>query len=145
MLIKKINEPCNQDRRRILALRANAALAGGEVVLDGHTEATIEHIFPLSDNAHWLAKFPRKETRNDLKDLLGNFTIVSATQNRDADQKTYAQKLEIFFDPKYRLRAMTAMLKDHKQLSDWNEAALMYRHELLVETLCQDLKLTLAF
>jgi hypothetical protein len=142
LLIKKINEPCNQDRRRILALRANAAIPNGEVVLDGHTEATIEHIFPLSDSAHWLTKFPRKETRNDLKDLLGNFTIVTGTQNREADQKTYAQKLAIYFDPKYKIRAMTAMLREHKQFADWNEVALMYRHELLVDVLCRDLKLT---
>ena len=79
MLIRKINEPCNQDRRRILALRANAAL--GEVILDGHIEATVEHILPLADDPYWIGKFPRK-TRNDLKDLLGNFTIVTAEQNR---------------------------------------------------------------
>lgn len=145
MLIKKINDPCNNDRRRILALRANAAMPGGEVILDGPNEATVEHIFPLSDNAYWMAKFPRKETRNDLKDLLGNFTIVSATQNRKADKKTYPQKLEIFFDPAYKLRTMTAMLKEHRQLSDWNEAALMYRHELLVDVLCRDLQLTHSF
>src|SRR5262249_31374751 len=98
MLIKKISDPCNQDRRRILALRANAALPGGEVILDSITEATVEHILPLSDTPEWIAKFSRKDARNDMRDLLGNFAIVTAKQNHEADKQNYADKLKIYFD-----------------------------------------------
>jgi Protein of unknown function DUF262/Protein of unknown function (DUF1524) len=135
-LIGKLNEACNEHTRRILALRANAMLPGGEVILENHTEVTVEHIKPRADNDYWRKKFPDKDDREDITDLLGNYTLVHPLQNHDADDKPYEFKRKIYFETKYPIYALT---RDLENVRDWNLTAAKRRHEKLVNLLCKDL------
>lgn len=141
LLIKKVNEtmPNNEHRRRILALRCNAALPGGEVLVDSGANATIEHIKPLADTAYWLEKFPDTKKRNECTHLLGNFTIVSLTQNNAAANLSFEEKRKIYFKGRRPVTAMTRSLED---LTDWNLPELEGRHEMLVQKLCEDLRVS---
>ncbi len=141
LLIKKINEtmPNNEHRRRILALRCNAALPGGEVLVEAGPDATIEHIKPLADTAYWLKKFPDAKERNEFTHLLGNFAIVSLTQNNAAANLSFEEKLKIYFKGR---RPVTAMTRTLQTLTDWSPLELMKRHEMLVQVLCEDLKVS---
>lgn len=139
-LIKKINEPIpvNEHWRRILVLRCNAALPDGEVLVDCGPDATIEHIKPLSDSAYWQKKFPDPKRRSEFTHILGNFAIVSLTQNNAAANLSFEEKMGIYFEPRRPVRAITKTLKG---LTDWNELAVMRRHDDLIYALCQDLKI----
>ncbi len=135
-LIDKLNEACNEHRRRILALRVNAILPGGEVILDNHNEVTVEHIKPRADTDYWRKKFPNKEMRDSLTDLLGNYTLLHPLQNRDADDKPYEFKRKMYFETKYPVHALT---RDLETITDWTETQARKRHERLVNLLCKDL------
>jgi hypothetical protein len=139
-LIKKINEPIpvNEHWRRILVLRCNAALEEGEVLVDAGQDATIEHIKPLSDSTYWQKKFPDVKRRSEFTHILGNFAIVSLTQNNAAANLSFEEKKAIYFEPRRPVRAITRMLKS---IPDWNELAVMRRHDELSYRLCQDLKI----
>jgi hypothetical protein len=137
-LIDKLNEACNEHRRRILALRVNAILPGGQVLLDNHTEVTVEHIKPRADNDYWRKKFPDKKNRDMITDLLGNYTLVHPLQNRDADDKSYDFKRKIYFETKYPIHALT---RDLEKITDWNQTQAQKRHEKLVNLLCKDLRI----
>lgn len=137
-LIDKLNTACNQDRRRILVLRANAAQKDGEVILEGVNEVTVEHIKPRADTDYWRRKFPRKESREKLTDLLGNYTLVHPLQNLEADDKDFEFKRKVYFERNYPVYALSRTLED---VSEWNEPKLMLRHERLVNKLCRDLRI----
>jgi hypothetical protein len=139
-LMKKLHEPVpvNEHRRRILALRCNAAMPGGEALVDAGPDATIEHIKPLSDSAYWQKKFPDPKRRREFTHILGNFTIVTLSQNNTAADLPFEEKTGIYFDKRFPVRALTSTLEG---VAEWNEPALMRRHDDLVYKLCQDLKL----
>ncbi|MGE3303212.1 MAG: DUF262 domain-containing protein [Hyphomonadaceae bacterium] len=136
-LIDKINEPIptNEHRRRILALRMNAALPGGEVLLCGVKEATVEHVKPIADTTYWLSKFP--PGREDLTHLLGNFVILTEKQNRDAADRDYDWKRRIYYET--RRAPMRALTRHLEKYGEWNELQLRIRHEELIDTLWEDL------
>jgi hypothetical protein len=139
-LVARLNRPwaSNTERRRCLALRANAVL--GEVLLCDFKYATAEHVLPLSDTEFWRKHFPKADARELGKDLLGNMAILTASQNIEAGDHDYPTKRKVFFSKKYPLRALTRTLED---VEVWNERELRRRHEKLVLDLCQDLKLPL--
>lgn len=139
-LIKKINEPIpvNDHWRRILALRCNAALPGGEALVDAGQDATVEHIKPQADNTYWAKKFPDTRRRSEFTHLLGNFTILTVPQNNAAANLSFEEKMGIYFQPGMPVRALTRTLEGVKE---WNELAVMRRHDDLIYTLCQDLQI----
>ncbi|MES1202499.1 MAG: DUF262 domain-containing HNH endonuclease family protein [Pseudomonadota bacterium] len=140
-LMKKLHEPApvNEHRRRILALRCNAALENGEALVDAGQDATIEHIKPLSDSAYWQNKFPNLKRRREFTHILGNFTIVTLTQNNAAANLSFEEKKGVYFDRRFPMRAITRTLEEVKE---WNELAVMRRHDSLIYDLCKDLKIT---
>ncbi len=142
-LIQLINNDVkSSELRRTLALRANAAMPQGEVFSGSFKEATVEHVLPLADTEYWIKRFPNAARREEFKNLLGNFALLTQKQNDDAANRTFPEKRELYFGakgqrPRAPVRALTEDLRAH---TEWNEQALMIRHDRLVAHLCNDLE-----
>jgi hypothetical protein len=74
-----------------------------------------------------------------LTHILGNFTIVKASQNDQAANLTYEEKRKVYFHTRRApIRALTRHLEPYK---DWSELELKDRHHDLVTTLCEEMDL----
>jgi hypothetical protein len=139
-LIGKLNDPINTDdnRGRLIALRLNAAMPGGEMLSLGDN-ATLEHILPKSGTEFWRKKFPNEKLRKEYTYLIGNFALLTQKQNDEASNSTWEEKRRIYF--KTRGAPIHALTSDVEQYADWDENALRKRHVRLVGVLCNDLEL----
>lgn len=134
-IIARINDPFRKDhnRRRVLALRLNAAL--GEA-LDLRDDATVEHVLPANPSGDWLRLFPDAEQRELLANLIGNWALITGAQNHLADDKLFPAKKEIYFGtPRAPMRQLTLDIKD---VQEWTPAVIRGRQEELVKRLCID-------
>jgi hypothetical protein len=139
-LIARLNEPfkANANQRRIVARRVNAALPGGEI-LAMHSDATVEHVLPMRAGPEWFAAFPDEAQREELAHLIGNWTLVTKEQNKQAAAKSFAEKLKVYFHTEGApLRAMT---RDIEKVRRWDPGTIRQRHEMMVPLLARDLGL----
>ncbi len=137
-LIHRLNTPFQSQskakERRIVAWRVEAAL-GQAFEMSG--QFTLEHILPVRPSGLWLASFPQESLRETLTHLIGNWAIVSEWENQVAADKSFKEKLGIFFraSKKEPVRPLTQDLPEHQE---WTPTAIKLRHERLVARLCQD-------
>ncbi len=97
--------------------------AGGGPVIDWNTDpGTIEHILPENPSAEWDASVaPDRQAQYAYR--LGNLTLLEKRVNRDAGNRTFEQKLELYEQSQYR---MTKALREHAP-SDWTVSAIEAR------------------
>jgi hypothetical protein len=142
-VIIRLNEPFirDQNRRRIILMRVNAALPGGET-LALTDDATVEHVLPINPSGQWFELFPDDVARDLLTHIIGNMTIVSNAQNQIAGDKLYPEKLRAYQREELGpMRALTRTLPQD-QAAVWNPGALRRRHERLMTAIAADWSLT---
>lgn len=140
-MIARLNEPFRRDpnRRRIVALRFNAALPGGEA-LSITDDVTVEHILPANPDAAWTRGFPDELSRETLAHIAGNFALLTRAQNVICADRSFPEKRKVYFESKSApIRALTRTLKE---TPDWTAAELRRRHEMLMVAICADWRLT---
>jgi hypothetical protein len=139
-LLGRINKQPSREtgQRRVVVLWVNAALPDGEV-LALEDDATVEHVLPANPSPDWVKRFPVKEVRRELCNLLGNFVLLSALKNDRAGNKSFDEKKREYFaadgDPIY------ALTRDIARVEDWTADVIRARHERLVQALAEDLGL----
>jgi hypothetical protein len=86
-------------QRRAIALRLNAALAGGRTI-PPESDATVEHVLPrtIPEDSHWLITWPDAAKRREQCDTIGNFVLLTTKVNQKADRLDYRAKKEIYFN-----------------------------------------------
>lgn len=86
-------------QRRSIALRLNAALAGGRTI-PPESDATVEHVLPrtIPEDSHWLNTWPDATKRREQCDTIGNFVLLTTKVNQKADRLDYRAKKEIYFN-----------------------------------------------
>ena len=86
-------------QRRAIALRLNAALAGGRAI-PPESDATVEHVLPrtIPEDSHWLITWPDAARRREQCDTIGNFVLLTNKVNQKADRLDYRAKKEIYFN-----------------------------------------------
>ena len=86
-------------QRRAIALRLNAALAGGRTI-PPESDATVEHVRPrtIPEDSHWLITWPDAAKRREQCDTIGNFVLLTTKVNQKADRLDYRAKKEIYFN-----------------------------------------------
>lgn len=134
--IYNLNRSRKRDRqRRLLMMRLEAAMPGGHL-LTMTDDVTVEHILPKNGGPWWNERFPDPVLREELANLLGNLLLITYEQNKEADNKPYAKKREVYFErPNAPVHAVT---EDIHTIGDWTFQAIEMRHERLVRILCED-------
>ncbi len=86
-------------QRRAIALRLNAALAGGRTI-PPESDATVEHVLPRNppEDSYWLITWPDAARRREQCDTIGNFVLLTNRENQKADRLDYRVKKEIYFN-----------------------------------------------
>ena len=99
-------------------------------------DVTVEHVLPKGGSPWWNQLFPDSALRLELAHLLGNLVLITYEQNKDADNKPYPKKREVYFNsPNAPIHAVT---KDLGSIEEWTLQAIEDRHERLVRILCED-------
>jgi hypothetical protein len=131
-----LNRSRRRDRlRRLLMMRLEAAMPNGHL-LCMTDDVTVEHVLPKGNSAWWNGFFPDQGLRMELANLLGNLVLITYDQNKEADNKPYPKKRQIYFDtPNAPIHAVT---KDVASIGEWTHQAIEDRHERLVRILCED-------
>ncbi|MFN3313565.1 MAG: DUF262 domain-containing protein [Hyphomonas sp.] len=86
-------------QRRAIALRLNAAIAGGRTI-PPESDATVEHVLPRNppEDSHWMITWPDSAKRREQCDTVGNFVLLTNKVNQLADRLDYRAKKEIYFN-----------------------------------------------
>lgn len=135
-LLARLSNSSRRDYlRRYLVLRINGAL--GEP-LPGDADAYVEHILPKSWSDDWKRRFPR-DAYQEFANMIGNYTLLTDTQNKEAENKKFSDKRKIYFDERYPVRALT---RDLEKVSDWTVEALDERHERLIRIMSNEWELS---
>jgi hypothetical protein len=99
-------------------------------------DVTVEHVLPKGGSSWWNERFPDPALRQELANLLGNLVLVTYEQNKDADNKPYPKKRQVFFDGSNAPIHMVT--RDLAPIEEWTQQAIEDRHERLVRILCED-------
>jgi hypothetical protein len=142
-LIARIGRPFNGERsvRRLMLTRVEAAMPGGHV-LTTREDTTVEHIMPRSGGAWWNEHFLDKVRREKEANLLGNLTLITERQNKDADNKPFPDKKAVYFNqakkpgqPDAPIHAVTRALA---QVDHWDHDVIGARTDEMVRILTDD-------
>jgi uncharacterized protein with ParB-like and HNH nuclease domain len=74
-------------------------------------QLSVEHILPESPTEEWALKFQGIDIENYIY-RIGNFTLLEASKNREADRKSYEEKKAIYQTSNYRLAVQTIQTED---------------------------------
>jgi hypothetical protein len=99
-------------------------------------DVTVEHVLPRGRSPWWSQLFPDEKLRIELANLLGNLVLITYEQNKEADNKPYPKKRQIYFDTANA--AIHSVTKDLASIEEWTLQAIEDRHERLVRILCED-------
>lgn len=100
-------------QRRAIALRMNGEIESGKALGPGDG-ATVEHVLPknLPAESPWKNAWPNSSVHRDLVDTIGNFALLSSALNQKADNLSFDEKRDLYFeqgDPEF---ALTRDIKD---------------------------------
>jgi hypothetical protein len=121
-------------QRRAIALRLNAALAGGRTI-PPESDATVEHVLPrtIPEDSHWLFTWPDAARRREQCDTIGNFVLLTTKVNQKADRLDYRAKKEIYFNGGGGEEF--ALTRDLKEQDAWTPEIVRRRTEMLANIL----------
>ena len=123
--------PARSRFARPLLLRLNAEMLDDQIPTYFPTKVTLEHILPQkpAPRSAWHKTFPEKTRRQELSQLLGNFTILTNTANPRASNFDFHRKRKTIFGAKgSNVFPLTAELVNY---DDWNEENILKRHKQL--------------
>ncbi len=126
----------NFKQRRALLMRFSASVPGGEAI-EPSADATVEHILPRTPpkGSDWYDEWSKARDRDELTECIGNFTLLTHAENQEADRKSFADKLAIYFRTGSASFALTNDLKDR---SRWTPDDVRVRRDQLIEHLVKD-------
>jgi len=110
------------EKRKLILIRINACLPGGEA-LTRSMDLTVEHILPVKGGPDWDGKFT-PERRAVYAHLIGNWTLVSHSQNQRCGNRGFAHKHKIYMEQGSPNFAVTRMLD---RVQDWNDREIESR------------------
>lgn len=127
------------NQRRSMALRMNAALAGGSS-LAPDADATVEHVLPrnIGEDSYWLTTWPDPHKRREQCDTLGNFVLLPRDVNQQADRQDYRAKKAVYFQDNVHTFALTQDLRD---IEAWTSDIVRQRTEQLAKILIDEWEL----
>lgn len=130
-------------QRRALSLKLNALLPDGEHIrLDA--DATVEHILPrgVVEGSSWMTDWPNLAERRELTDTLGNFCLLTKSDNQKADRLSFSEKRDHFFmEPKRG--GQFALTRESARYDRWTADVVKNRTRKLVNLLVKAWKLDL--
>jgi len=126
-LLDRVSKSSARDpHRRYLMLRINAIF--GEV-LRYRDDAGVEHVLPKTPSQWWLQYFPSDRAKyNAYSNMIANYVLVTDKQDDEAAQRSFPEKLDVYFRRGYPLRAITKTLE---QITEWTPQTLEARQEWL--------------
>ncbi len=126
----------NLKQRKALLMRFSAAVEGG-VPLDPATDCTVEHILPRTPNkgSDWYEEWAKTRDREDLTECIGNFTLLTHSENQRADRKPFVEKLAIYFETG---KATYALSNDLQGRTRWTPDDVRARRDALIQSLADD-------
>lgn len=121
-------------QRRSIALRLNAAIAGGRTV-PPESDATVEHVLPrnLTEDSHWMVTWPDPAKRREQCDTIGNFVLLTHKVNQKADRLDYRAKKDIYFNGGGG--GDFALTRDLMNQDAWTPEIVRKRTEILADIL----------
>lgn len=109
-----INKSINTQKYNLLVKyilsKLESQYGGNEPELNSK-QLSVEHILPENPTEDWAAKFQGVDIENYIY-RIGNFTLLEAAKNREADRKTFGEKKTIYVTSNYRLSAQTINSED---------------------------------
>ena len=116
-------------QRRAIALRMNGEIESGKALGPGDG-ATVEHVLPknLPAESPWKNAWPNSSVHRDLVDTIGNFALLSSALNQKADNLSFDEKRDLYFeqgDPEF------ALTRDIKEKVAWTPEVTRNRTEHL--------------
>lgn len=126
----------NFKQRRALLMRISASTPSGEP-LAPDTDCTVEHILPRTPpkGSDWYEDWSRAKDRDELTECIGNFTLLTHSENQEADRKSFPEKLGIYFRSG---SASFAMSNDLKGRTRWTPDDVRARRDQLIVHLAKD-------
>jgi hypothetical protein len=117
-------------------MRISASVPGGAPLPPG-TDCTVEHILPRTPpkGSDWYDEWSRARDRDELTECIGNFTLLTHAENQEADRKSFAEKLGIYFRGGAPAFALSADLKGRKR---WTPDDVRARRDQLIAYLVKD-------
>ena len=117
-------------------MRFSAAVEGG-VPLDPTTDCTVEHILPRTPNkgSDWYEEWAKTRDREDLTECIGNFTLLTHSENQRADRKPFVEKLAVYFETG---KATYALSNDLQGRTRWTPDDVRARRDALIQSLADD-------
>ncbi len=135
---KRLSDPFKRDtwRRRAIAARCNAAFPQG-YSFGPAEDVSLEHVLPKNQSAVWQKLGWTPGLTNTCAHLIGNFLLLTTPQNSRAGQRSYEDKLRIYFDwpggaPVHPLT------EDIRRVPEWTERQVRDRTERLIALLMAD-------
>lgn len=123
-------------QRRAIALRLNAAIAGGKTI-PPESDATVEHVLPRNppEDSHWMVTWPDPVKRREQCDTIGNFVLLTNKVNQLADRLDYRAKKEIYFNGGGGQEF--ALTRDLMEQDAWTPDTVRRRTEKLADIMMQ--------
>lgn len=126
----------NFKQRRALLMRVSGSVDGSPA-LPPATDCTVEHILPRTPQrgSEWFEEWSRARDREELTECIGNFTLLTHSENQAADRKGFQEKLEIYFRSG---EASFALSKDLRGRTRWTPEDVKTRRDALIQNLAKD-------
>ncbi len=127
-LLERVSRSSNRDpHRRYLMWRVNAIF--GEVLRMRVDDANVEHVLPRTPTQWWLQYFPSDpKLYNAYSNMIANYLLVTDKQDDEAGQRTFPEKLDVYFRRGFPVRAITRTIEN---VTEWNRQTLERRQEWL--------------
>ncbi|NWG54631.1 MAG: DUF262 domain-containing protein [Hydrogenophilaceae bacterium] len=138
-LAQRLGAPFKGDRsaeaekRKLILIRINACLPGGEVLIRG-MDLTVEHILPAKGGPDWNDKFTPEE-RSVYAHLIGNWTLIPLAQNQRCGNRGFAHKRKIYYEEGAPVYAVTRMFE---RVQEWTKLAIDARTSEMQAALYRD-------
>ena len=126
----------NFKQRRALLMRVSGSVDGSPA-LPPATDCTVEHILPRTPQrgSEWFEEWSRARDREELTECIGNFTLLTHSENQAADRKSFQEKLEIYFRSG---EASFALSQDLRGRTRWTPEDVKTRRDALIQNLAKD-------
>ncbi|KAA6319740.1 hypothetical protein EZS27_030397 [termite gut metagenome] len=128
--LKQFNTNNSNDKKivRYTLYKIEAQKNGGTLYDFETDDGTIEHLLPESFTEEWHECFTEEEFEKNIY-TIGNLTLLEPTNNRNAANKSFAEKEEIYKTSKY---AITNSIKDPQ----WTPNNIKKRQQELARIAC---------
>lgn len=88
---------------------------------------TLEHILPVNPTSDWIQEFKHSEQVEEWVERIGNFAIMSRTQNQETGRKAFKEKKNFF------AKSHFIITKKCAEYNEWNETSIATHQKWLAE------------